>query len=77
MTDGEDRRAKADHGGDDFPVLQLLWPDRDGRYPWDPGYPPDMFPLQPLLYEVDAARARATALLESLRKGPDGVTPPG
>ena len=41
------------------------------------GYPPDMFPLQPLLYEVDAARARATALLESLRKGPDGVTPPG
>ena len=22
------------YDGDDFPVLQLIWPDRDHRYPW-------------------------------------------
>jgi hypothetical protein len=22
------------YGGDDFPVLQLIWPDREHRYPW-------------------------------------------
>jgi hypothetical protein len=23
---------------DGFPVLQLVWPDEQGRYPWDEGY---------------------------------------
>ena len=58
--------AKWFYGGNDFPVLQLFWPDGAGSYPWDSSYPEDMLPLQPLLYEVDATRARATSLLESL-----------
>lgn len=25
------------HGRSDFPMLQLFWPDKQGRYPWEPG----------------------------------------
>lgn len=25
------------HGGTDFPALQCVWPDREGRFPWEPG----------------------------------------
>ncbi|GAB4137858.1 MAG: hypothetical protein Fur0037_03260 [Planctomycetota bacterium] len=25
------------HGGTDFSMLQLFWPDRQGRFPWSPG----------------------------------------
>ena len=31
-----------------FPVLQLVWPDRDGRFPWEPGCTLDPA-AQPLL----------------------------
>ena len=24
--------------GDDFEALQVVWPDKGGRFPWDPGY---------------------------------------
>lgn len=26
--------ARRYYGGDEFPVLQLIWPDREHRYPW-------------------------------------------
>jgi hypothetical protein len=26
------------YGGDDFPCLQIVWPDRDGRFPWEPDF---------------------------------------
>jgi hypothetical protein len=43
-----------------FPVLQVVWPDLDGRFPWEPGY--DNY-KQPVLehYEwtVDEAGVRA------------------
>jgi hypothetical protein len=35
--------------GDDFPVLQCLWPDREGRFPADPGFTDSLRPLQPVL----------------------------
>lgn len=35
--------------GDDFPVLQLVWPDKQGRYPWQPGVREGFAALQPLL----------------------------
>jgi hypothetical protein len=35
--------------GDDFPVLQCLWPDRQGRFPADPGFPDSLRPRQPSL----------------------------
>jgi hypothetical protein len=25
--------------GVDFPALQMFWPDREGRFPWDKGFP--------------------------------------
>lgn len=39
------RQRYADHlgwsrwfyGNDDFPCWQLVWPDKDGRFPWQPG----------------------------------------
>jgi hypothetical protein len=35
--------------GDDFPVLQCLWPDKKGRFPTDPGFAQALRPRQPLL----------------------------
>lgn len=35
--------------GDEFPVLQCLWPDRAGRFPTDPVFPEALRGLQPLL----------------------------
>ena len=26
------------YGGDDFPCLQIVWPDRAGRFPWENGF---------------------------------------
>jgi hypothetical protein len=34
---------------DDFPVLQCVWPDRHGRYPWHPEVSTDFFRNQPVL----------------------------
>src|SRR5215203_1751788 len=54
----------------DFPVLQLFWPDEDGRFPWEAGFAPLLFPFQPLLYESTTNVANlppgvATALADS------------
>lgn len=35
--------------GDDFPVLQCVWPLKSGQYPWDEDYPPEGAEFQPLL----------------------------
>ena len=35
--------------GDDFPVLQCLWPDRRGHFPTDPGFPESPRARQPSL----------------------------
>lgn len=32
-----------------YPALQLVWPDRDGRHPWDDGYDESFSQLQPIL----------------------------
>jgi hypothetical protein len=34
---------------DDFSVLQCLWPDRQGRFPADPGFPESLLSRQPSL----------------------------
>jgi hypothetical protein len=26
------------YGGDRFPCLQIVWPDRAGVFPWEPGF---------------------------------------
>jgi len=37
--------------GSKFPVLQCFWPDREGRYPWDPGCASGVVELQPFLFK--------------------------
>jgi len=57
------------YGDDEFPALQLIWPDKQSHYPWDSEYRKDLIPLQPLLYEREIDRSRGAALLKSLQKG--------
>lgn len=33
--------------GRPFPALQCLWPDPEGRFPWDDAAPPELAALQP------------------------------
>lgn len=33
----------------EFPALQMVWPDREGRLPWEPGYDGAFAAMQPLL----------------------------
>jgi hypothetical protein len=35
--------------GADFPALQLLWPDKDNRFPWEEGFDEEYVRHQPLL----------------------------
>ncbi len=32
-----------------YPALQMVWPDREGKYPWDKGYDTRYARLQPIL----------------------------
>jgi hypothetical protein len=43
------------HEGDDFPVLQLVWPDKQGRWPWDPSTREGFREAQPVLGPQDPA----------------------
>lgn len=37
------------YGNDDFPCLQLIWPDKKLRFPWDKNFNPEFKNIQPLL----------------------------
>ncbi|RYF21092.1 MAG: DUF4262 domain-containing protein [Oxalobacteraceae bacterium] len=39
------------YGGDDFQCLQIVWPDRDQLFPWQPGFDEAFAGLQPDLSE--------------------------
>lgn len=47
-------------------ALQLFWPDRSGKLPWQDGAAEWLGKQQPLLHEDDAAQAGLTALLASM-----------
>jgi hypothetical protein len=52
--------ALAFYRGEPVPMLQLVWPDRDGVLPWEPGCAEDCLAAQPRLWDrVTAARAPA------------------
>jgi len=54
-----DSRHYADYFGwaiwfyedDPFPVLQCFWPDKEGKYPWEPGCSEFVISAQPFLFE--------------------------
>eukprot|EP01037_Dinobryon_pediforme_P001534 gene1534-1557_t len=52
------------YGGDDFRCFQLVWPDRDGRFPWDHGADPAFASAQPDLTE-NGWRAQAVTTDEA------------
>jgi hypothetical protein len=54
--------------GDDFPVLQCIWPDKKQNYPWDPSFRRDWIWAQPLLFHTDAAKANADEVLRSINE---------
>jgi hypothetical protein len=35
--------------GDDFPLVQCIWPSKEGFYPWQPEFPDEFQRLQPVL----------------------------
>ncbi|PTQ07303.1 hypothetical protein CLG96_17250 [Sphingomonas oleivorans] len=39
------------YGGDDFDCLQLIWPDRGGKFPWEEGFDSKFADSQPDLTE--------------------------
>lgn len=39
------------YGGDDFPCLQIVWPDRAGRFPWESEFEAEFKSSQPDLTE--------------------------
>lgn len=38
-----------DHYGHTMPALHCIWPDKEGRFPWERGTTPDYRRLQPML----------------------------
>jgi hypothetical protein len=42
------------YGHGDFEVLQLVWPDNDGVWPWEPGFAAALRAQQPLLGPLPA-----------------------
>jgi hypothetical protein len=42
------------YGGPDFPVVQCVWPDKQGVFPWETGFNADLFQFQRLLGPVDS-----------------------
>jgi hypothetical protein len=51
------------YGGSDFPTLQLHWPDKLHRYPWDPSFETDLLSQEPLLFHSDPREARGESLI--------------
>ncbi len=46
-------QAQIYHGSDDeFEVLQLVWPDSTGKFPWQEGFEEKLRKAQPLLFEA-------------------------
>lgn len=52
------------YGEGSFPALQLVWPDRAHRLPWEEEFDPDLRSFQPLLFHGDASAARVAAFLD-------------
>ena len=43
------------HGGPRFPALQVVWPDAEGRFPWERWFSHALRDVQPLLSELEPA----------------------
>lgn len=57
-----------------FPAVQLFWPDRAHRLPWDHAFDPELLEFQPLLFFPEVGPARAASLLVAGGDPPDPST---
>lgn len=57
----------------DFPALQLFWPDRQGRFPWESEFNRSLFSLQPILSERNLVLANLPDGTLSLIEQSDGI----
>ena len=46
--------AAAWYGSEPFRMVQLVWPDRTGWLPWEPGFDPEVAAVQVLLADPPA-----------------------
>jgi hypothetical protein len=60
-------RAVAFYNGQNFPVLQCIWPDKQSRFPWEADFRRDWLWAQPLLFHSDPKSANAEALLRTVQ----------
>jgi hypothetical protein len=60
--------ARLFYEGDEFPVWQCVWPDKQQHYPWESAFKADWAWLQPFLFHKDRLTARAVELVESLEQ---------
>ena len=58
-------RAQWFYRCDEFPAVQCVWPDKQGRYPWDDDFNSRWTHVQPMLHLTDPDEARMRATLES------------
>lgn len=69
--------AMAFYQTDDFPVLQVVWPDKEALFPWQSGFDPNLFGAQPLLYETNLVLANvsreARARFVAEKGGPEAL----
>jgi hypothetical protein len=52
------------YGARPFSALQLVWPDRAHRLPWEAGFDPDLWSFQPLLFCEEVSAARVAGFLD-------------
>ena len=46
------------YSGDEFPALQCVWPDAEGKFPWEPGANEDLKIRQPIPDQTGDAGSR-------------------
>jgi hypothetical protein len=63
------RPLKEFYGAKPFTVLQCLWPDKQGKFPFDEDFNEALRARQPYLEHADAKRASMTQLLAAMGKG--------
>ena len=51
--------------GEDFPVLQCIWPDKQQNFPWSSKFPLRVLDAQPWLFHSDLRDARVERFLRS------------
>lgn len=61
-------RATSFYEGEDFPILQCIWPDKEKNYPWSARFNRRLLASQPWLFRSDFRDARVEGYLREFFK---------